>query len=268
MSPWSLMTIEGRNDASTLPAGAYHSTGSGRGATHAARTGRCAQRNYHRAGAGRARYTQSAPDADAAGVDATAAVFDALVRIDADGRRSARPGPHWHHSSTRAPGPSASTHARAGRTASPSPPATWPLPSAWCATRASAPSRRAASTTSPRSRSAEAPLPLRSPAASYAPVPGHRWHDADPARARARRALARRDTRLAPFNRHPIGSGPFTVGAVWRNGRVVEEANADYFGGAPRLARLVFGAGRLARRRALDAARRDEADAAAAIARH
>lgn len=44
----------------------------------------------------------------------------------------------------------------------------------------------------------------------------------------------------APFNRHPIGSGPFTVAEMTVNGTVIEEANADYFGGPPRLDRLIF----------------------------
>lgn len=44
----------------------------------------------------------------------------------------------------------------------------------------------------------------------------------------------------APFNRRPIGSGPYTVAGVTDGGRVIEEANADYFGGAPSVGRLVF----------------------------
>jgi peptide/nickel transport system substrate-binding protein len=44
----------------------------------------------------------------------------------------------------------------------------------------------------------------------------------------------------APFNRHPIGSGPFVVGEFTAAGHVVEDANADYFGGAPHLDRLVI----------------------------
>jgi len=62
----------------------------------------------------------------------------------------------------------------------------------------------------------------------------------------------------APFNRHPIGSGPYTVAQVTADGHVVEEANSDYFGGAPAVGRLVFapvpGGSRAA---ALAAARRD-----------
>lgn len=45
--------------------------------------------------------------------------------------------------------------------------------------------------------------------------------------------------RYAPFNRHPIGSGPFAVGEFSSDGRVVEEANPDYFGGPPRLSQLI-----------------------------
>jgi len=42
------------------------------------------------------------------------------------------------------------------------------------------------------------------------------------------------------FNRHPIGSGPFIVASFTRDGQVVEDANPDYFRGAPHLDRLVF----------------------------
>lgn len=42
------------------------------------------------------------------------------------------------------------------------------------------------------------------------------------------------------FNRHPIGSGPFIVASFTENGQVVEEANPDYFRGAPHLDRLIF----------------------------
>jgi peptide/nickel transport system substrate-binding protein len=44
----------------------------------------------------------------------------------------------------------------------------------------------------------------------------------------------------APLSRHPIGSGPFVVAQFTADGRVVEDANAGYFGGAPHLDRLVI----------------------------
>jgi len=44
----------------------------------------------------------------------------------------------------------------------------------------------------------------------------------------------------APFNRHPIGSGPYAVAEVTADGHVIEEANPDYPGGGPALQRLVF----------------------------
>lgn len=62
----------------------------------------------------------------------------------------------------------------------------------------------------------------------------------------------------APFNRHPIGSGPFAVAEFTAAGRVVEEANPDYFGGAPRLDRLII-APAASRQDALSAARHDDA---------
>ncbi len=59
-----------------------------------------------------------------------------------------------------------------------------------------------------------------------------------------------------PFNRHPIGSGPYTVDQVTADGRVVEDANQDYFGGVPAVTHLVF-APLGSRVSALAAARRD-----------
>ncbi|HKO23236.1 MAG TPA: ABC transporter substrate-binding protein, partial [Chloroflexota bacterium] len=58
----------------------------------------------------------------------------------------------------------------------------------------------------------------------------------------------------APLSRHPIGSGPFVVAQFAADGRVVEDANADYFGGAPHLDRLVIAPAR-SRQAALAAAR-------------
>jgi peptide/nickel transport system substrate-binding protein len=60
----------------------------------------------------------------------------------------------------------------------------------------------------------------------------------------------------APLSRHPIGSGPFVVAQFTADGRVVEDANADYFGGAPHLERLVIAPAR-SRQAALAAARAD-----------
>ncbi len=59
-----------------------------------------------------------------------------------------------------------------------------------------------------------------------------------------------------PFNRRPIGSGPYTVAQVTADGRVVEDANQDYFGGVPAVTHLVF-APMSSRAAALAAARRD-----------
>jgi len=59
-----------------------------------------------------------------------------------------------------------------------------------------------------------------------------------------------------PFNRHPIGSGPYTVAQVTADGHVVEDANQDYFGDVPTVAHLVFAPMAL-RAAALAAARRD-----------
>jgi peptide/nickel transport system substrate-binding protein len=60
----------------------------------------------------------------------------------------------------------------------------------------------------------------------------------------------------APLSRHPIGSGPFVVAQFTADGRVVEDATADYFGGAPHLDRLVIAPAR-SRQAALAAARAD-----------
>lgn len=43
-----------------------------------------------------------------------------------------------------------------------------------------------------------------------------------------------------PFNRHPIGSGPFAAAEFTSSGEVIEEANQEYAGGAPRIDRLVI----------------------------
>jgi peptide/nickel transport system substrate-binding protein len=46
--------------------------------------------------------------------------------------------------------------------------------------------------------------------------------------------------REAPFNRQPVGNGPFVL-KEWRaNDRVIFEANARYFAGRPKLDRVVF----------------------------
>ncbi len=60
------------------------------------------------------------------------------------------------------------------------------------------------------------------------------------------------------FNRRPIGSGPFTVAQVTADGHVVEEANRDYFGTRAALDRLIFAPVR-SRADALTAARSDGA---------
>ncbi len=62
----------------------------------------------------------------------------------------------------------------------------------------------------------------------------------------------------APFNRRPVGSGPFAVLSFSSDGRVVEDANHDYFGAAPHLSRLVI-APAASRQAALAAARSDTA---------
>jgi peptide/nickel transport system substrate-binding protein len=43
----------------------------------------------------------------------------------------------------------------------------------------------------------------------------------------------------AAFDRHPIGTGPFELG-TWEPGRLVFEANTDYFMGRPHLDRVIF----------------------------
>lgn len=55
-----------------------------------------------------------------------------------------------------------------------------------------------------------------------------------------RHVLEGQDLREGPFNREPIGSGPFKV-AEWNTGEsIVLEANENYFRGRPCLDRLIF----------------------------
>ena len=42
------------------------------------------------------------------------------------------------------------------------------------------------------------------------------------------------------FNRHPVGSGPFAAAELTASGEVIEEANPDYAAGAPRIDRLII----------------------------
>lgn len=55
-----------------------------------------------------------------------------------------------------------------------------------------------------------------------------------------RHLLAGKDLNTAPFNRQPIGSGPFRL-TEWRSGqRLVVERNKDYYGGAPLLSKIIY----------------------------
>ena len=53
-------------------------------------------------------------------------------------------------------------------------------------------------------------------------------------------ALEGRDIKTAPFNRKPIGTGPYAIKEFQPGGRIVMEANANYFRGAPKIKRIVL----------------------------
>lgn len=53
-------------------------------------------------------------------------------------------------------------------------------------------------------------------------------------------ALEGRDIKTAPFNRKPIGTGPYAIKEFQPDGRIVMEANANYFRGAPKIKRIVL----------------------------
>ena len=53
-------------------------------------------------------------------------------------------------------------------------------------------------------------------------------------------ALAGQDIKTAAFNRKPIGTGPYVIKEFEPGGRIVMEANRDYFRGAPRIKRVVL----------------------------
>jgi peptide/nickel transport system substrate-binding protein len=48
------------------------------------------------------------------------------------------------------------------------------------------------------------------------------------------------DLKTASFNRKPIGTGPYALKEFQPGGRIVEEANPNYFRGAPRIKRIVL----------------------------
>jgi peptide/nickel transport system substrate-binding protein len=52
--------------------------------------------------------------------------------------------------------------------------------------------------------------------------------------------LAGKDLKTAPFNRMPVGTGPYVIKEFDSGGRVVMEANAHYFRGAPKIKRIVL----------------------------
>lgn len=52
--------------------------------------------------------------------------------------------------------------------------------------------------------------------------------------------LAGKDLQTAAFNRKPVGTGPYVVTEFQPGGRIVEQANPDYFRGPPRIKRLVL----------------------------
>lgn len=175
----------------------------------------------------------------AAGLDATAPVFDALVRLDASGTFQPDLAQQWHHSID---GRTWTFHL--------DPRARWqdgePVTAGDVAFTARLVRDARFGAVSTRGFDHVTALTVGGStvvtftlSASYAPflatvgttpiLPAHVLDGIAPARVGA----------YAPFNRHPIGSGPFTVGEFGSDGRVVEEANPDYFGGAPRLAQVV-----------------------------
>lgn len=52
--------------------------------------------------------------------------------------------------------------------------------------------------------------------------------------------LAGKDLKNAPFNRKPVGTGPYTVTEFQPGGRIVLEANPDYFRGSAKIKRIVL----------------------------
>jgi peptide/nickel transport system substrate-binding protein len=52
--------------------------------------------------------------------------------------------------------------------------------------------------------------------------------------------LAGKDLKTAAFNRKPVGTGPYIVTEFQPGGRIVEEANANYFRGSPKIKRIVL----------------------------
>ncbi|MEA2139183.1 MAG: peptide/nickel transport system substrate-binding protein [Solirubrobacteraceae bacterium] len=52
--------------------------------------------------------------------------------------------------------------------------------------------------------------------------------------------LAGKDLKNASFNRKPVGTGPYVVTEFQPGGRIVEEANPDYFRGSPQIKRIVL----------------------------
>ena len=52
--------------------------------------------------------------------------------------------------------------------------------------------------------------------------------------------LQGKDIKTAAFNRKPIGSGPYVLKEFQPGGRIVMEANANYFRGAPKIKRIVL----------------------------
>ncbi len=53
-------------------------------------------------------------------------------------------------------------------------------------------------------------------------------------------ALEGEDIKTASFNRRPIGTGPYVLKEFEPGGRIVMEANSDYFRGAPKIKRIVM----------------------------
>ena len=51
--------------------------------------------------------------------------------------------------------------------------------------------------------------------------------------------LAGQDIKTAAFNRRPVGTGPYVIKEFQPGGRIVMEANRDYFRGAPAIKRIV-----------------------------
>ena len=51
--------------------------------------------------------------------------------------------------------------------------------------------------------------------------------------------LAGKDLKTAAFNRRPVGTGPYVIKEFQPGGRIVMEANRDYFRGAPAIKRIV-----------------------------